>query len=149
MSATTTVISDAPWRSPALPTIVVIPGPTPVTVPSWETVAAAGLDELHETGQPFLSTTRPVRRRLRPSPKILTGLGETSIAAGLREQPPAITASRIIPIARRALSKLFQPPRRKVLIRITGLGRLSHWPPGQVPATAPSTARSAAPGARH
>src|SRR6266545_3064966 len=51
MSPTTTVISDAPWRSPALPTIVAIPGPTVVTVPSGETVAAAGVDELHETGQ--------------------------------------------------------------------------------------------------
>ena len=64
------------------------------SLPDPSTVTTSGIEDDQltapsRTGRRFLSTTVPVSRWMRWSPKILTGLGETSIAAGALEQAAA------------------------------------------------------------
>src|SRR5262245_12429233 len=116
-----------------------LPEPSTLTPPALEAHNAMGTPS---TGWPFLSTARPVRRVIRPRPNILTGRGETSIEAGLREHDAASPATSKTPRVRRIT---FSTSRLGFRDRIAGLRRIAAVPGPIAPMFCPSTGGSAGP----
>src|SRR5262249_43656223 len=135
---------DSFWK---LAVTIDLPSAFDSSFPELSTLTTSGLEDcqamaIPSTGRPFLSSARPVRRVVRPSPNILTGRGETSIEAGLREHDTASPATSKTPRVRRIT---FGTSRLEFRDRIAGLGLFGAARSPLAPRFFPSTGGYAAP----